>query len=91
MSTTINLIFEKGSKEQKQLSNQVQAFINLNGFKSLTKACAQTGHDYQLIWGQLNGYRICKTKVIEGFIQAIDPKKRIEMMNGKPAITNKHG
>lgn len=86
-----NIRFPKGSKEQKHLKNQVMAFINLNGYANLLTACNKTKHNYQIIYGQLNGYRICRVSDIEDFIQAIDKKKRIEIQNSLPVISNRHG
>lgn len=83
-----NLIFEKGSDQQKFLKLQVGAFLNLAGIKSLSAACVKTEHDYQLIYGQLNGWRMCKVSIIEDFIQKIDPTKHIDIWSGKPHITN---
>lgn len=85
------VLFSRGSEEQKQLKNQIMAFVHLNGFSGLRPACESTGYDYQIISTQLNGYRTCRVLDIEKFIKSIDPKKGIEIHNGKPVITYKNG
>lgn len=62
------------------------AFISLKNIGNLLNACKKTGHNYQIIYGQLNGYRICKLADIEDFVQTIDKKHRIEILNGMPTI-----
>ena len=82
--------FAKGSKEQRHLRKQVMAFIALSNVGSLFRACEKTGHNYQIIYGQLNGYRICRVSDIEDFIQNIDKTRRIEIYSdGMPTIVKK--
>lgn len=82
-----NMLFKKGSPEQKQMKTAVMIFIASQDIGSLSKACEKVGYDYQLIYGQLSGQRICQTETIEKFIKLINPSFRIAIMNSKPVIT----
>lgn len=81
------MLFKKGSIEQKQMKTAVMVFITSQDIGSLSKACEKVGYDYQLIYGQLSGQRICQTETIEKFVKLINPSFRIDIMNGKPVVT----
>lgn len=80
-----------GCPEQKHLKQQVTIFIHRCGYTSLVKACEKVGVEYQLIYRQLSGYQDLKLSNIEAFVQALDPTKKIDLLNGKPTITNIKG
>lgn len=84
---SINSQYPKGSDEQKHLKEKVMDFLSTQKIYKLTEACEKTGHDYQLIYGQLNGYRACKTKDIDSFVKGINPNYQVEILNNKPAVT----
>ena len=83
---TSELTFKKGSPEQREMEKQIKSFLSLKGFKNLKDACNKTGSDYQLIYGQLSGYRACKVADMEYFVKAIDPNKKIEIKTSKTIV-----
>ena len=81
-----NIIYPKGSDEQKHMKSHLMSFIHLQGFKSLKEACEKTKSDYQLIYGLINGQRKCKIETIERFVKAINNDFKVDIVDGKPVI-----
>lgn len=82
------VILPKDDKRVELLRNQVMSLVQLKGHKSLIQACKEHKTDYQVIYGQLNGYRRCYISVIETFVKKLDKKKKIDFQgDGTPVIT----
>jgi hypothetical protein len=87
MATKSSMQFPKDSNERIHLEKQVMSFLQLKSDGKLTTACSETGFNYQMIYGQLNGYRICKISDVDSFVKAIDKNYQVEMINGNPFVT----